>query len=68
VHTVAVLNYDGSLLAGCRPKRARKLLKAKRARPVRYKGSFAIRLNSKQMQNKSVRAYCHIPLKEVQKP
>ena len=52
MHTVTVLNYDGNLLAGCRPKRARKLMKAKRARPVRYNGSFAIQLNNKQMQKK----------------
>jgi hypothetical protein len=48
MHTVTVLDYDGSLLAGCRPKRARKLMKAKRARPVKYNGSFAIQLMRKR--------------------
>lgn len=56
MHTVTVLNYDGTLLAGCSPKRARKLMKAKKARPVRYNGHFAIQLNKKAGER------CNMPL------
>lgn len=52
MYTVTVLNYDGNRLAGCRPKRARKLMKAKRVRPVKYNGCFAIQLNKRQIQKK----------------
>lgn len=55
MQTVTVLDYDGSLLAGCRPKRARKLMKAKRARPIKYNGSFAIQLRKKMLNKGSFR-------------
>ncbi len=55
MHIVTVLDYDGSLLAGCRPKRARKLMKTKRARPVTYNGAFAIQLIRKRAHKEEVR-------------
>ncbi len=52
-HTVNVLSPEGNLLAKCTPKRARKLIKGKRARPVKYGGSFAIQLKTNKCNNRT---------------